>query len=162
MESAALPRLNFKQINARVLSVLNKYGNLMLADCKATVATWNDKPNFLLDKKYRGGRISIEVDTYSEIWWYLNRGTEYRWAVMSNPFWPKTRARSLDSVPGAGGAVLRGRQAMMAHGFKGPMPGIPGRKWDAELLVKHEDNFRRDVTAAIQAGIRAGLFAKGK
>lgn len=141
-------------VTSRILNVLNKYAGLVKKDFEATTATWTEKPNFLVDRRYRGGKPMVEVVTYDKVWHYLNRGTSVRWAVMSNPYYPKTLHGRFWSGSGFGRPVIRGQKAMTERDI-GPMPGIHARNWVAYARLKHEDSFVKDISAAVADGIAA-------
>ncbi len=84
----------------------------------------------------------------------LDLGTKTRWAVMSNPFTPKTRKRKLRSFRGQGRVVVRGSRAMRRIG---PMKGIEPREFSKEIRDRREPKFQRDMTRAMKRAAR-GTF----
>jgi hypothetical protein len=153
--------LRFPEVRARTLNVLQKYSKLIQADFQKTTATWQDhSPVFKRQVRYSGGFGEIKVTTGDRVWGYLNRGTSERWAVMSNDFLPKTTPFALQSSPGRGGAVLRGRSAMQKRGMSA-MPGIEAREWTTVAADLYRDIVRQELKDAIRQGMR-DAFAKGK
>lgn len=155
-------QLTFAEVRGHILSVLQHYGIKIQKDFYATTATWKDHdPVFTIERKFAGGNIKLSITTKDEVWGYLNRGTDNRWAVMSHDFMPKTAPGQLRSFPGAGSVLYRGPAEMKAAGIGFAMPGIEARDWTKTVLDLYRDAIRRDLRAAVRKGLRSA-GAKGK
>lgn len=153
--------LSAPEIRGRLLGRLGKWAKRIQSDFEATSDSWQDhNPVFSIKTRFAGGNIRILITTGDEVWGYLNRGTNIRWAVMSPDFLPKTRKHSLQSFPGRGGAVLRGQRAMTAAGVP-PRPGIEAREWNKVVMELYRPEISADIRAAIREGL-AAFFSKGK
>ena len=90
------------------------------------------------------------------MFWYLNDGTQIRWAAMDKRrFIPKTTVGRLSSGHGSPGyedPVVRGPSAKMPH----PLPGIKARKWVPLILGRTEVDLKRRIDAAIQQSFKLG------
>lgn len=110
--------------------------------------TWNEKPAFVV----RLRNMSVDVSTNDKKFYYLDRGTSVRYAVMSEDFSPKTRVGVLGSSRGRGGMIFVSRR----H----PKPGIEARGWSVLVQEKIQAKFKtrfRDVIAAYKTGEAPGL-----
>ena len=137
-------KISDASLRGRVLSTLNKHGRKLLLDLESTTATWDNKPEFTVDVGYSGGDAFVAATTDNPIWHYLDEGTDYRWALMSNPFVAKTEPGVVGSFTGEGHAVLRGATAMQKHGL-GPQPGIEARRWSETIQDNREQSFFDDI-----------------
>jgi hypothetical protein len=153
--------LSAPEVRGRFVGRLNKWAKQIQSDFEATTNTWEDHhPVFSIKFSFAGGTVRILVTTKDEVWGYLNRGTNVRWALMSSDFLPKTRPRSLQSFAGRGHAVIRGQRAMTAAGL-GPQPGIEAREWNKTVMDLYRDEISADIRAAVREGLSA-FFSKGK
>lgn len=86
-------------------------------------------------------------------WIWLDLGTRVRYAVMSNPFIPKTRAGQLQSWAGKG--------KMLFVSKKHPMPGIKARKFSKALKDKwaRPTMFKARMQAAVSKARKASGHA---
>lgn len=89
-------------------------------DFDVTTQTWNTRPQFTITTS-PGKRL---VATKSDIFRYVSRGTKVRYAVMTNPFAPKTRTGYIGSNIGKGGMAFIGKK---------PLPGIKARKFEPTI-----------------------------
>lgn len=143
--------------NARVrgflLSGLQKSAKDALDKFEQITSTWDHEVFFTPPRiKYSGGDARIEISTDDEAFHWLDVGTNIRWAVMSNPFLPKTRpGGGYASNVGSGHAVIRGRTAMMKRGI-GAQPGIEARDWTTRLAEETKD----DIVSRVKDAIRQG------
>ena len=74
-------------------------------------------------------------------WWYLEEGTEIRWALMSSDWRSKTRRAQLRSYGGGGRVLIAGRKAMTKRNIR-PRPGIEARNWRAEVIRLRSRKFK--------------------
>lgn len=131
-----------------------KIGKQMVKDFEATTKTWQgDKPDFqakvLVEPPNMPvfgkfpNKITVSVapkDDHSRgamKWFYLNYGTKVRYAVMSDPFAPKTKEGWLGSGAGKG--------KMLFISKKHPMPGIKPRKWNSALARKWSKQYKARI-----------------
>lgn len=155
-------QLTFAEVRGHILAVVQHYGIKIKKDFEATTATWKDHhPVFTIERKFAGGNIRLSVTTKNEVWGYLNRGTERRWALMSHDFSPKTVPRQLTSYPGRGSVLYRGPAEMRAAGIGYAMPGIEAREWTKTVMDLYRDALRRDLKDAVSKGLRSA-GRKGK
>lgn len=111
------------------------------------------------DVQFAGGDARVYATTDNEIYGYLNDGTSVRWAVMNDPFGPKTSPGRLRSIPGvrtyndAGYyTAIRGKTAMLRKGIPS-QPGIVARAFDVQI----EDWLWEAVVSAVERAIEKGL-----
>lgn len=161
-----MPRIRLRSIKPKPLKV-DKYSKEILDQLREegreikrlyqnSSSTWNPKPKFQTDFKARGLDASVRISTRDVRYVNLDRGTKKRWAVMSSPFSPKSRVRSLSASSGTGKAVIRGRRAMQSRGIA-PRPGIKPRKFSAEIVKRRQPIFFRDMRAAMKRAAK-GTF----
>jgi len=74
-------------------------------------------------------------------WWYLEEGTEIRWALMSSDWRSKTRSGRLRSYGGSGRVLIAGRKAMSKRNIAA-RPGIDARNWRAEVIRLRSRKFK--------------------
>jgi len=104
---------------------------------QAVTRTWEHDVDFTYDIRTYGDTFSVIVTTKDEIFWYLNNGTDERYAVMSQDFEPKTHVRTIGSQIGRGGRV----------GFvETPLPGIEAREWIDEIAKRREKDFQKKMS----------------
>lgn len=116
--------------------------------------TWSKPVKY--DKKLTATleEMKIRVSTKDVRLVNLDLGTQTRWAVMSNPFTPKTRRRRLRSVRGQGRVIVRGSSAMRRIG---PMKGIKPREFSKEIRDQREPKFERNMRRAMKRAAK-GTF----
>lgn len=149
--------INLAKYTKEVFGQLRQEGKEIEKLYKNSSSTWNPKPKFTTVFT-RLGRVEakIVVSTKDVRYVNLDRGTKKRWAVMSSPFSPKSRVRSLSASSGTGKAVIRGRRAMQARGIA-PRPGIKPRKFSAEIVKRRRPIFFRNMRAAMKRAAK-GTF----
>lgn len=138
-----------KQTRDRAKKGLRKWAAIFREEYNHTTASWKQRPIFTVRYKSTPEGEEATISTGSDVYRFLHDGTKVRWAVMSNPFSPKTHHRILSSSPGSGGPILRGRKAMAAHGIQTPMPGIKAREWTQEILRLFETRFQTDMDKTV-------------
>lgn len=107
-------------------------------DFDVTTQTWKDRPAFTVTTT-PGKRV---VATKSDIYRYVSRGTKVRYAVMSNPFAPKTRTGYIGSNVGKGGLAFVGKK---------PLPGIKAREFEPTIGRKWQKLMPPILQRAIDA-----------
>jgi hypothetical protein len=156
--------IDVKQVQGKLLGVLQAYGYKYLNELYRLVVDWETiRPKFEIERHYRGGDVSIQIWTPDLVFNSLNNGTSVRWAVMNNPFDPKTKPGSLTSGSGTRTynqngyyTKIRGKEAMTRAGlspFAYAHP-IQARNWYLQLRRKYEKDFHRDVQRAVREGLR--------
>ena len=125
----------------------------MQKDMQATVATWATQPQIVAQFRFSGGVARIRVYTTDKRWNWLNKGTDIRWALMSNDWISKTTPGFLGSGSGAGFVVARGAGAMKRMGFKNPLPGIEARGWTPIIVEIYQGELDIIVREAVIRGV---------
>lgn len=129
-------------------TALRQLGEETKAEFEKTVATWEDKPTFTVNRNMG----NVTVGTSSRIYSYIDKGTSVRYATMSPDFAPKTRSRVIGSTGG------RGRMVFVSRNH--PKPGIQAREFSVVIREKMQDKFAakfRAVLAAYKTGEAPGL-----
>lgn len=140
----------------------------ILLDFGRTVNTWNTKPEFDLDTNFNANFIEAHVycDALKQgdrirgtrrpnpappnlVYYFLNVGTDIRYAKMSLGFKAKTSVRFIGSTPGHGGVVK--------VDVRDPQPGIQARLWDEEIAKK----YRRILPSQAEAALRRAARGSG-
>ena len=93
-------------------------------DFGKTVSTWNDKPNFVTDKK-KDVRI---VSAKHKVYFFVSEGTRIRYATMTPNFKAKTAPGRFQASGGAGGVAYISKRR--------PRQGIKARKFDDQLVKR--------------------------
>jgi hypothetical protein len=154
-------------IRLELLNALRSEGRAAVREFKKTVATWNEeKPDFdfLIGLSGSSGGATVVIGATGDEkgvkkWTWLNEGTRIRWALMSKDWRSKTTPYVLESGPGMGRVVIRGRMAMLKRHIP-PQPGIEPREWTRIIAERRKEPFRRLVIDAINRG-RAKMFTGG-
>jgi len=136
-----IPKIDMSSAKLRgtISSTLLNVAKNMKKDLEATTETWQEHdPFFWSTTQYRGGDVRVTIGTDDEVWNYLNKGTEKRWAVMSPDFQAKTTKRRFSSRAGQGGAVLRGK-GIMTKLKMSARKGIEARDWFGRLRDDYDD-----------------------
>jgi hypothetical protein len=156
--TAILPKpIDGKAMLAEMEKQLELYKPFMLHDFEQTTRSWTgEKPKFVIVKAIRASemRLSVRVtgpEKGRRKWWYLEKGTRVRYAVMSKDFVAKTTTGQIYSVAGRGGAVHVSR----AH----PRPGIQARRWRETTKKRHEKTFPRWMEAVMPRAAAASGHA---
>ncbi|MFG0252981.1 MAG: hypothetical protein ACF8NJ_08925 [Phycisphaerales bacterium JB038] len=132
-------------------------------DFDRTVETWDGDPyytsqegenpssipEFLEGVWEDKGVINAQVHTDEPLYFFLNDGTDVRYATMTDPFEAKTTPGVIGSGPGRGG--------LLYVDVNTPRPGIEARKWDRAIAHKHRPLVRR----ALERGIARGVARSG-
>jgi hypothetical protein len=114
-----------------------------------THATWNEqKPTWRRKLRVDFGSRGWQVDTSHLIYYYLNNGTDIRYAAMTPDFQPKTRVRFIGSSAGQGG---------FSHLNRGNPPGpggIDAREWDQAIAERMTPIVVKGYEKAMEAGAK--------
>lgn len=132
-----------------ILQAERKTQELVIEDMKKTTATWEHPVEFYGKVSYKAGNTYVAVDTPDKVWHYLDKGTAERWAIMSNPFVPKTSPGWLGSRPGKGFAVVRGRSHMQHD-----MGPIKARHWSEYIEAHRLNDYVKMVNEAVTRTFR--------
>jgi len=124
-------------ITKRLKQVLAGEGLIMHNELTKLVSTWRHRPLFQYKTKMIGDEYSVTITVDDEIFYYLDQGTEIRYATMTNDFVAKTTPGSLRSGRGAGG--------LYKVDIEDPKPGITARNFLGTLREKREDKFNRNM-----------------
>ncbi len=141
------------------LNTMRKAGTAVRRDYKKTTATWKgSKPNFdqLVSLAGGGPTLVIEVNGGhgADKWFWLDRGTKVRYAVMSRNFRAKTSVGKLSSGSGRGGLIFVNK--------KRPMPGIKARGWTVLIVRMWTPRFKRLMEGAMgRAAKKSGHYIGG-
>ncbi len=123
-----------------------------------TTSTFKHRVTFENKNTSTRSQLSRLVFASDKPYFFVVRGTRIRWALMSQDFSAKTRARVIGSRGGKGGVVILGKRAMQARGIA-PRPGIKAREFDLEIIKIRQPKFER---IAIRAFARAARKANAK
>jgi hypothetical protein len=136
-------KFNIKGMSKALRKALEVEGKVHKRMLRWTTRRWEgSKPQFVSKVSVSSTRLWVTTaprgkypptgQTASSIWWYLEEGTEIRWALMSDDWRSKTVSARLRSRGGRGKVLIAGKRAMMKRNI-GPRPGIEPRNWRAEI-----------------------------
>lgn len=111
-----------------------------------TVSTWEQRPRFIMQERRGqavGARVGFEMLTDSDVWFWLDRGTDVRYAKMSSNFIPKTRVGEFFSYRGRGQKTIVDSQD--------PQSGIAARGWSSVLEELYGKEIQRQMQELFQA-----------
>ncbi len=148
--------MNILGYRETILDQLRKEGKQLRNLFDKTTRTWSKPVRFRTDVRVAGIRATVRISTKDIRFISVDKGTKIRWAVMSNPFTPKTRVRVIGSRPGRGKAVIRGRQAMNQRNIKA-RPGIKPRNFSVEIRKRRRPVFFRQMRRAMKRAAK-GTF----
>lgn len=94
-------------------------------DMLKTVKTWKNKPNFMIKKMGKYGRIIMAKD---KIYFFVSEGTSVRYATMTPNFQAKTAQGRYTAGAGRGGVLFVNKNK--------PRPGIKARKFDKQTVER--------------------------
>ncbi len=154
---AILPKgMNIKRYATIITKQLSNEGKEIEKLYVGIHNTWSKPVKYEKKLSATSQELKIRVSTRDVRLVNLDLGTTKRWAVMSNPFTPKTRKRKLRSFRGQGKPVIRGKTAMVQRHI-GSMKGIEPREFSKEIRDQREPKFQRDMTRAMKRAAR-GTF----
>jgi hypothetical protein len=131
-----------------ILRTLRKEGNEIKLLWNKATNTWTPKPLFKVDTRVAGVHAEVTVSTLDKRVFYIDQGTKKRWAVMSNPYSPKSRVRRLQSYRGSGQPIIAGRRAMQARGIPA-QKGIAPRLFSVEIRKLRRTKFFSNMRSAM-------------
>lgn len=138
--------------------ILDKEAAKIVAQFKLEVKDWQHKPAFEVEKIINlsgDGEASVDVfpvegvEGSVDIWRWVSKGTDYRWAVMSNDWVSKTDPNRIGSTLGKGYVRLKGKKAMNRMGYTAPKPGIEARDFEGRARDNFQDDFYKNVGKAL-------------
>jgi len=116
-----MPKKEADRIQKQLLRALDSQAVRVKKTFDELVAPWNHNVHFIKERtRLIGNDGKTAVTTFDAPFFFLDQGTSVRYAVMSNPFVPKTTPKSFKSGKGVGGFRRMSRT---------PYPGIKARKW---------------------------------
>jgi hypothetical protein len=133
------PKFDLKSITKDLRVAMEKEGKEHRRLLKKTTKSWKgEKPDFettvsISPPVLKSDTVPTGPEHGVSKWWWLERGTSIRWAVMSRGWRSKTRRAILSSGKGRGRVVIAGKRAMRKRGIA-PRPGIKARNWRAEVV----------------------------
>jgi hypothetical protein len=148
-------RLKGDKLRLHLLNEMRKIGRDIKRDFERTVRTWEEKPEFEILISLSGG-ITVVVETNSEIYRYVDKGTEPHLILpvsakvlhFKSNFIPKTQPGVIDSGPGGSG----GEDVFAAYVFH---PGIKAREFEKTIYRKWRRLFKRRMEEAMKRGVAA-------
>ncbi len=149
-------RMNISQYKKEIISVLKKEGIQIGRLYKSSSSTWQPAVKFETKLSTSLREIKIRVSTRDIRFISIDKGTNTRWAVMSPDFSPKSQVRSLNAGKGRGGAVIRGKTAMVKRNIA-PRPGIKPRDFSKEILKIRKPIFFFNMRRAMKRAAK-GTF----
>jgi hypothetical protein len=117
-----------KEILATVEQGLDDVANAIRDDFLSTVSTWEEKPDFDIQK----AEMARVIGTDSQIYAYVNSGTRVRYATMTPDFQAKTEPNVLTAKVGQGGLAYVNRLR--------PRPGIQARNYCGQVYRNRARN----------------------
>jgi hypothetical protein len=121
----------------------------IIKDYEKTTETWqSDKPKFAaaISLKQPGPTLIVDASGGDQKgvkkWFWLDKGTKVRRAVMSPDFEPKTRNRFIGSGKGKGHMVFVSKKISR--------PGIKAREWTPEITKKWTPRFKKRMEEAMR------------
>jgi len=137
------------------MSAVNQALPLIDQDFQATIASWKNGPEFVIEAAhYEGGDIVGSVSTADEIYGYVVRGTSAHDIMpvkakklhFLSGYAPKTYKRVIGSQ--AGGASGADVFANVVH-----HPGSEARDFDLAIVEKRQPDFEAIVTTALNQAV---------
>ncbi len=105
-----------------------------VSDLEKTRGNWHHEVNFVVTRPVKGAR---QIKTSDRVWWYLNKGTSVRRALLSRDWQSKTKPNWLGSGSGSGRVILISKRFNF--------PGIKARNWQTIVI----SNTRSRIPAAL-------------
>jgi hypothetical protein len=149
------------KVRGHILAYMMAAGKRTLTTAKQTTQSFEEvNVEWELKVRYAGGAASVSVTTDNEIYGYLNDGTDVRWAVMNNPFQPKTHPGEITPSSGVRTynkrgyyTAIRGRRAMQKRNIQ-PRPGIKARNFTDTIVEFLQQDFRDNLDGTIARAMR--------
>lgn len=125
------------EMRYRLANEIKREAQIVKGRLDQVTQTWNHEVNFYYDISTSGDTFSFVITTKDEIFWYLNNGTDKRYAVMTKDFVPKTQPRVIGSRQGKGG---------FAYYVDFEVDGIEAREWIEEIAERREKYFPNNMS----------------
>jgi hypothetical protein len=132
---AAANELTAKDLERRALQLF-----------KGTVKNWKHDVEFVSDIDFGPDGVTIIAGTDDQVYFYLDRGTQVRRAVMSLDWQSKTRPGSLQSGPGRGRVVFISKKISL--------PGIKARNFSGNITATIERELEPTFNKNIKKTVR--------
>lgn len=143
--------IDAKAMRLELLNGLRKTGTAMRKDFQATVATWEEKPEFDEKISLAGGRASVTVTTANEIYGYVDQGTKahdiYPKKAKRLAFQPGYRAKTQPGVIGSGAGGADGGVLFRPYVRH---PGTKARKFSKTIAAKWRKTFPSMMKGAMK------------
>jgi hypothetical protein len=150
------PMLKKDAIRVKLLAANRKLAKKLQAEFEKTTKTWEgDVPEFVTDTSLtldEGASLSVILsgpEKGVKKWFWLNRGTDVRHAVMSEDWKSKTTPGFVGSGPGRGEVVFISRKINL--------PGIEQRDWSKIIMKQFRPEYRAAMKEALAAGLEDSL-----
>ncbi len=132
-----------KQLQGKLAAVLLNTQKRVLKHLERYVETWDHKPFFETKggTRYANGDLSVGVYIDDDVFWYLELGTDVRYAVMSGDFVPKTSPGNINSQAGAG--------EFNYLDMRNPRPGIEPREIRKTIVTMEEFQYINDIKTVV-------------
>jgi DNA-binding transcriptional ArsR family regulator len=144
-------KLKVDAIRLEILNELGKQNTLTKQEYEKCTSTWTHKPKFVVEQHLRTDYAAGLVTTDDEVFWYVDKGTEIRWALMSSDWKSKTRRGYIGSSGGSGRVVVAGKRYMIRHHID-PRPGIKARDFSGMIYRKRVGQFGTAMRQAVKRG----------
>ena len=118
-------------------------------DFQLTTQTWNTQVAFTKRTTVSPSSVIGKVVTKNDIYKFVTRGTQIRYAAMTPDFLPKT-------IPGVIGSFT-GRGGFDHLDFANPRPGIRARRFEETL----RDKYKKSVATKFQVAVNRAVDRTG-
>lgn len=145
--------LEYKSISREIRNALWKEAIEIHRQYKLCVSTWDEKSKFVKEKVASQKDAIVRVKTDDPRFYFLDKGTKIRWALMSGDWKSKTRPHWVGSGRGRGRAVLIGRRAFRRRGLAA-RPGIEARHFTEDIIKAREKPFKLAMKEAFKVGVK--------
>lgn len=144
---------NVARVHSAIMNALRDEGRDTLPLLNQTISTWSDPPSMKAKVEMRGADAVMEAGPsdkgsfQGKKWFWLNYGTQVRYALLSRDWQSKTKPGSIRSGMGAGRVLLRGYKA-------GRHPGIDARGWVYIIEKMRSKPFQVRMQRAVAQSLR--------
>ena len=146
------PKLDKAAVRVELLAALRQHGKSLVKVFETTTASWvGDKPKFEPQSSLTEGEgAGLDIGMSGEgkavdKWFWLDKGTAVRRALMSPDWASKTAPDVVGSGPGSGKVIFVSRKLSL--------PGIKARNWSKIIRREMKPIFRADMKAALDKGL---------
>jgi len=150
-------RLKDKDMRLELLNAMRKVGRKIKLDFEKTVENWSDKPEFELLISLTGPGPVAAVVTDSEIYRYVDKGTDPHIIVPVNAkvlhFTTGYRAKTQPGFIGtvAGGGSYDGEEVFAKYVLH---PGTEAREFEKTIAEKWRKAFRSEMEEAMKRAVQ--------